>query len=257
MPILRADDDGQLSYRIHGTGYDAVLLVHGWMVSGQVWDPLAEELTGRRLVCPDLRGSGRSTPARRDLRLERLARDVLAVAEHAGLERFALVGHSMGGQVALLAAALVPDRITSLALLNPVPPGGLALPEPVVEAFRGAGGNADALGSILDASCRDLPSHRRATLVADALTIEPDWIAEGFDIWRVGGVEAAASQVRAPTLVVATDDPFLSRELLDVAVRAKISRAELTVIPEAGHYPQLERAAATGAVLEAFWKRVG
>lgn len=227
----------------------ALLLVHGWMVTGQVWDTLAEALPDAALVVPDVRGAGLSAGATGPLALEALARDVLEVADAAGLARFVLVGHSMGGQVAALAAALAGARVAGLVLLNPVPAGGLQLPAQVARAFRAAGGNAAALGGILDAACRQLTRSARAALLEDAQRVAPAHVAELFDTWTRGGGTEHLRAIEAPTTVVATDDPFLPRALLQAEVAGRIPGARLLHLPGAGHYPQVECAAATAALL--------
>jgi non-heme chloroperoxidase len=60
MPIALASDQIPLHYRVLGDGPRDVLLVHGWMVSGAVYEELVEKLDlgGLRLVIPDLRGTG-------------------------------------------------------------------------------------------------------------------------------------------------------------------------------------------------------
>ena len=102
MPTTTATDGTTLHYRVLGDGPRSVVLVHGWMMSGAVWDAMLEKLdmTGLRLVVPDHRGTGESGRPASGYSLEQYAKDVLAVADHAGAKRFSLVGHSMGGQIA-------------------------------------------------------------------------------------------------------------------------------------------------------------
>src|SRR5436305_8068343 len=95
-----------------------VLLVHGFTAdAGEVAGvlaPLAER--GWHAVAPDLRGHGASDrptdPAAYSFEL--LAADVVALADHLGWGRFALVGHSMGGAVAQIVALDHPERLTAL-----------------------------------------------------------------------------------------------------------------------------------------------
>jgi non-heme chloroperoxidase len=177
------------------------------------------------------------------------------VVDHAGLEHFHLVGHSMGGQLAQLLATHLPDRLRSLALLNPVPVAGLPLPPEVATGFRSAGGRPEALGGILDAACRQLPPEGRAELLEAALAIAPEVIAEGFDAWTMGADEEPATAAAAPTMVLATDDPFLPADLLSLEVVARIPGAVLEHLPGPGHYPQIEQPGPTAQHLHALWRR--
>src|SRR5262245_1511379 len=123
MHAVTSSDGTQLSYRVVGSGPIDVVLVHGWMVSGAVFDELIEALgtDGVRIVAPDHRGTGRSGQPDGGYSIEQYARDVLAVADAAGATKFVVVGHSMGGQIAQWLAATAPDRVLGAVLLCPVP----------------------------------------------------------------------------------------------------------------------------------------
>jgi non-heme chloroperoxidase len=253
-----APDGARLAYHIVGEPPPRVLLVHGWMTSGRVWDQVLPALAAHGPLVVDLRGAGASGACAAGITLDRLVDDLVAVVDHAGLARFHLVGHSMGGQLAQLLAARAPGRLRSLALLNPVPVAGLPLPAPVADSFRAAGGQRAVFDGILDAACRQLPAEARALLLDEALAIAPAVIAEVFDAWTAGSpapVSPPPSMTGVPTLVLATDDPFLPRALLADAVAARFPGAALEHLPGPGHYPQLEHPAATAALLAALWAR--
>ena len=175
----------------------------------EVWRP-----QGVRLIVLDLRCAGGAERVDGGYTLERHAEDVLAVLDAEAVERAVLIGHSMGGQVAQLVAATRPDRISGLCLVLPVPASGLSLPADARAMFRAAGGNAEALGRILDMASPGLPGGVRGRLLAEALRIAPRCVAEAFDAWSAGGFADRLASIRAPTLVVASDDPFLPVALL-------------------------------------------
>lgn len=256
--VARATDGTELAYRVVGTGPKDVLVVHGWMVSSQVYDELLASLgdAGLRFVVPDLRGAGASGRPAGGYDLAQYARDLVAVADHAGLGRFAVVGHSMGGQLALLLAATEPERVTGAALVCPVPPGGAPLPAEVATLFRTSGEDRRKQGAILDNVCLALPPETKEQLLDDAGTIPARCIEQGFASWSRGfddgGGDGALRRVRAPVLVVATDDPALPRALLEDTVVARLPGAGLAYLPGAGHYPLVERPRETAAVLRAF-----
>ena len=147
------------------------LFVHGWMTDGRVHDQLVARVdrADRRLVVPDLRGFGASGP-RPEQSLQGHADDLWALADALELERLVWVGHSMGGQIAQLAAAQHPERVEALLLINPVPLAGLALPAEVRPLFESAGGDRDKLAAILDMACLALASRDREVLLDAALT---------------------------------------------------------------------------------------
>jgi len=104
---FEADDSG-------GPG-EAVVLLHGYPGTRVSWDRVAPALTGAgyRVLAFDQRGysPGARPPGRRSYTLDLLVGDVLALAGHAGLDRFHLVGHDWGGSVAWAAAAWHPERL--------------------------------------------------------------------------------------------------------------------------------------------------
>ena len=78
----------------------------------------------RRAVALDLRGHGRSEPPKDgDYTIAAMAGDIAAVVDTLGLDRFVLVGHSMGGGVALTYAGAHPDRVAGLVLVDPIGDG--------------------------------------------------------------------------------------------------------------------------------------
>ncbi len=248
----RASDGVTLSYRAIGEGAP-VVLVHGWMASGGVFDSIIDRFPGRRLIVPDLRGAGMSQRAVPDS-LARLATDVLEIANAANAQDFELVGHSMGGQIATLVAVSAPSRVRSLALLCPVPLAGIALPPDADGLFRSAGGDANKLGTILDLACKQLTPEAKRALVDEALTIAPESIARVYELWSKG-VDADLSGLDVPTLVVATDDPFTPPAMLNPQVVDRIAGARLAVLRGPGHYPTVERPAETAALLTEFWDK--
>ena len=259
MPIVTSSDQTPIHYRVIGDGPRNVLLVHGWMVSGAVYNDMVEKLdtTGLRLVIPDLRGSGGSGAPAGGYTLEQHARDVLAVARHAGLERFTVVGHSMGGQVAQWVAAQEPSRVEGLMLLCTVPAAGMALPPDAVGLFRTSAGDREKQKIILGLACKQLSPEALERLLKDSGTLGAPAIEGGFDAWTGGGFEAKLSSITAPTLVVATDDPFLPPAFLREKVVNLIKGARLAYLPGPGHYPQPERPAETAALLTSFLAGLG
>lgn len=110
--VLMVDDDG--------SGDLPVLFVHSLCGNSTYWSAQLEHLRHtRQAVAFDLRGHGRSqAPADNDYSLDSLATDIDAVVDCIGLDRFVLVGHSIGGSVALHYAGLRPQRVAGLLLLD-------------------------------------------------------------------------------------------------------------------------------------------
>ena len=114
-----AEDGTRLFFGELGRG-PAVLLNDGIGCDGFAWRYLMPALAEhRRVVHWHYRGHGRSGPPRDRVRIDvpALARDAVTVLDHLGIERAALLGHSMGTQVALETYRLAPDRVSALVLI--------------------------------------------------------------------------------------------------------------------------------------------
>lgn len=98
----------------------AVVLVHGLGFGRSRWASQSEMLVnaGFRVLSYDLRGFGDSDPATGNFDIEALANDLEAVREAAGLERFHLVGHSLGGMCVQQYTLAHPERVASLVLAS-------------------------------------------------------------------------------------------------------------------------------------------
>ncbi|XXF78315.1 alpha/beta hydrolase [Myxococcaceae bacterium GXIMD 01537] len=254
MPTAIASDQTQIHYRIVGDGPRTVLLVHGWMVSGAVWDEMAEliDTTGLKLLIPDHRGTGKSGRPASGYSLAQYVDDMFQVVNHAGAERFTVVGHSMGGQVAQWVAAHAPDRVDGVVLLNSVPASGLPLPPDAAGLFRTSAGDREKQKMILGLACKQLSAPALEKALADAGQVAEQAIVGGFDAWTGGGFAHRLAAITAPTLVVATDDAFLPPAFLKESVVKPIRHARLAYLPGPGHYPQLERPHETAALVGAF-----
>jgi pimeloyl-ACP methyl ester carboxylesterase len=251
MPSFTTPDGLNISYRILGEG-EPVVLVHGWMVGGAIFDSITDSLlrAGKQLIIPDQRGVGDSAQPATGYTIEKYAQDLLGLVEAAGLKRFKLVGHSMGGQIAQLAAASLGDRVKMMVLLCPVPAAGVPLPDELRKMFRSSAGNAETQTAILKMACKQLDDAGLASILATAATVFPNCIAESFDAWTAGGFEARLAEITCEkTYVIGTDDPFLPREVLESMVVAPIANSEFVYLPGPGHYPQIEATEATAAKL--------
>jgi haloacetate dehalogenase len=120
---IEGADGVMINVAVEGSG-PAIVLLHGFPQTHLMWRHVAPALAGEfTVICPDLRGYGDSDkPAGAAAYAKReMARDVLAVSERLGFERFALVGHDRGALVAFRAALDHPRAVTHLASLDVLP----------------------------------------------------------------------------------------------------------------------------------------
>ncbi|MGW4240998.1 alpha/beta fold hydrolase [Nocardia sp. NPDC004722] len=112
--------DAQIHYTDTGGDGVPVVFAHGFFMDSTMFDPqlaLADE--GYRVICWDARGHGQTqAPAGQPFSYWDLARDCLAVMDHAGVDRAVIAGMSQGGYIALRVALTAPERVQSLILLD-------------------------------------------------------------------------------------------------------------------------------------------
>jgi len=253
-----------------GTGGVPLLLLHGFTGARsdfEFWiDPLAA--LGYHVVAPDQRGHGASDKPEGEARYSFtvFASDALLLADQLGWDRFALLGHSMGGMVAQQIAIDAPDRLVALVLMDTT--GGALSVDPDLrdlgaELARTVG--TDAIADFLQGTDSPLTTdaYRRACIA------DPSYEARGDRNLRSasGSMYAAmllaidvradhaallADAVSCPTLVMvgAEDEAFLapSRELA-----AAIGGAQLEVIEGGGHSPQFEAPEAAWSAVSTFF----
>ena len=101
----------------------SVVLLHGKNFNGYYWESTARALlaAGYRVIIPDQIGFGKSSkPRRYQFSFQQLALNTRALLDHLGIRTASVVGHSMGGMLAIRFALIFPDRVEKLALINPI-----------------------------------------------------------------------------------------------------------------------------------------
>ncbi|MCJ1677705.1 alpha/beta hydrolase [Streptomyces sp. APSN-46.1] len=234
----------------------AVVLLHSSVCDRRMWEPqwapLAE--AGFRVVRPDFRTCGESPAAEAPYSDHG---DVLALLDHLGIERAVLVGSSYGGRVALLLAALTPERVSGLALLCPALPGQVR--GPALQAFAAAedalleaGDLAGAaefnarhwLGPDADEAAHALvrAMQLRAFEVALTATGDHELPEPAIDL----------SAVTAPVLAIGGAHDIPDFRAVPAHLASRIPGATARELPWAGHLPSLERPTETTRLLLEF-----
>jgi proline iminopeptidase len=266
--------DASLYVEIVGHG-DPLLLMHGGPGLDHVSLAPFRELADRHtVVFYDHRCNGRSTGTPvTSMTWENLTADADAIREELGFERWAVLGHSFGGQVALEYALRYPERVSHLVLLDTagdarwsqeraaeVLAGRGFSPKTVAVARRFYDGRIDPK-DFVRASIRLLPAydHRFSLLRLAREMLKGGWRASmrpealifGGQMMRGWSVMDRLGEIRAPTLVIAGHDDFLFPPESQALLSAGIRNARLRIIERAGHNPQSERPAETlGAVAD-------
>jgi pimeloyl-ACP methyl ester carboxylesterase len=249
-----------------GSG-DPLVLVHGAGTSCAIWRRAMPLLArdGRHVVTPDVPGYGGSPPAGPGFALEQVAERLASGLQTAGVAApYDLVGHSMGGGIAILLAAHHPERVRRLVLVAPA--GLAALPralaallgrvaEPYAIARRTLAsplaGSALvrrlALAGVAYDGARVPPEHARAVLASSAGATR---IGPGLASAAAADLQHALARVDAPLgLVWGEHDPVIPRRRIEVIRRVR-PEAALRIVPDTAHAPMLERPEEFCAALE-------
>src|SRR6476620_300980 len=114
---------GTLHVRVGGSG-PAVLLLHGFGDTGDMWQPLAEILVkDHTVIVPDLRGMGLSSHPEGGYEKASQARDIAKILDELNASRISLVTHDIGNMVGYALAAQFPDRVERWAVMDAPLPG--------------------------------------------------------------------------------------------------------------------------------------
>lgn len=120
MPLLPLGDL-RYHYRDIGTG-ETLLLLSGMASDGASWQPMLESLVARfRVILPDQRCTGQTTPSDITSSREAMLDDIVALLDALQLRRVHLIGHSMGAMLGWSLAARRPDRVRSLVTMSAPP----------------------------------------------------------------------------------------------------------------------------------------
>lgn len=126
----------RLHSQVVGSGPDLIIL-HGLFGSHQNWRSVARRLSGQfRVHTVDLRNHGAS-PHHHEVNYPLMAEDLLSFMNQAGIERVHLLGHSLGGKVAMQFALLHAERVSKMIIVDIAPRAYEALHDDVFEALRG------------------------------------------------------------------------------------------------------------------------
>ncbi|MGW0608130.1 alpha/beta fold hydrolase [Streptomyces sp. NPDC002640] len=246
-----------MGHEEYGDGPHTVIALHGWLGSAAAWRPLHRHLDGAafRYVFPDHRGYGSRLGETGAYTLAEASADVLALADRLGVERFSLLGHSMGGTVMQRVLADAPHRVRAMAGVSPVPAGGVPFDEQAWALFSGAAdepANRRAIvdfttggrltGVWLDAVVEH--SVRNSTRAAVAGYLEA-WANTDFHT-EIKGSEVAVKAI------VGEHDPALGAGVMEATFRQWYPRCEVEVLANAGHYAMDETPVALATSVERF-----
>jgi pimeloyl-ACP methyl ester carboxylesterase len=254
-----------IRYHVIGAG-PAVVLVHGWLSSSRIWEQLAGRLAQRFTVYTlDLSGFGESDKPLSGYGIRNGSRLLYAFCAHFGLTHANVIGHDLGGAMAVKLAADHPDVVGRLVIISaPADEDQIDLPTtlwlvtvPIVgPIFYALGRVARPVRRLwmrpFVADSADLTEE----MVDDAGRSTPAAVSKTLSISRReisgGRLARQARIIRIPLLVVAgEEDQIVDPQSVGVWAEG-VERAEICLIDECGHVPMVERIAEFNAQILAF-----
>ena len=244
-----------------GSGDRHVLAVHGWFGSARGWGSLPDFLDRSTYTYAfmDLRGYGGRQEVAGEFTMEEAAADAITLAGELGWDRFSVIGHSMGAKVAHQMLLQAPDRLDKLVGLNPVPPGAVPMDEQGWELFSGAAANAGNRAAIIDFTTG---SKLTATFINHVVrhSLENSNQAAFAAYLHAWAKTDFSGKVQPDTstpvkVIVGVNDPALSADVMEKTWLVCFPEAEMTILPDAGHYPMFESPVSLVTSIEEFLGR--
>ena len=202
-----------------------VLLIHGITSNGHVWTRLGEHLSqqGFRVIGPDLRGRGLSSKPDHGYGIQFHVADLLTLLDSLGLDRVSILGHSLGGLIALDMAALFPARVQKLVVVDI----GIRLPADTLQAIAASLSRLGQVYPSIDAyldMCKRMPYFTWSDFWDAYFRYDAEVRPDGTVLSRVSkagiqeeiannatlNAELLVPMVRAPTLILRATEGTLA-----------------------------------------------
>ena len=266
-----ATNGTRLFVRVGGHG-PAVVMLHGYGESGDMWQPLAVAMARTHtVIVPDLRGMGLSGHPPGGYDKKNQGRDIAGVLDALHVGKVDVVAHDIGNMVAFAFVAEQPQRVGRLVLMDaPIPgvgPWEEILKNPLLWHFRFYGPDMERLVKgreriYLDRFWNEFSANPKnfdeASRVHYArLYALPDAMHDGFEQFHAFDQDAldnhkflAAGPLPVPVLAIGGEKSFGPE--MAVVARAAFSNVQGVVIPDAGHWLMEESPEATVAAIQEF-----
>ena len=262
-PSPRTEPVDETVWQEDGSGLP-VILIHGLGMDRHMWAGQVRDLAKRyKVITYDLIGHGESSKKPGPYNLGMFAEQVRLLADARGLDRFALVGFSLGGLIAQTFALTHPERLTAVVVMN-------AIYDRTVEERTAVRARAEAIAREGPAATVDAalgrwltPGFRRARPDIEAIirrrvmTNDPVAYAAAYRVFAEADPELAGRLhgIRCPALVITGEDDVGSNPHMAKRMAEAIPGAELVILPDLRHLAPMEGPEAMNAALLDFLDR--
>lgn len=250
---VRSADSVPIEYRVYGRGEPALVFIHGWSCDSSYWRAQVEEFRSRYTVATvDLAGHGASGRNRTSWSMAAFGADVAAVARELPNEKLVLIGHSMGGPVALAAAPALGERLLGIIGIDTFKSVD-AVPQPRSEADAVlAQMKADFVGTTrefvdLHFFAKGADPALRRQIVHDMALAPPEVAIPALAALLEMDHAAALAGAGVPIVAINAD---LGAPTDEAGIRTLAPRFRLEVVEGLGHFLMMEDPPRVNALIE-------
>jgi 3-oxoadipate enol-lactonase len=254
---VTASDGATAGARVAGDRGPALIFVHGVGSTAAIWDAQLDTFSGEYRCCAiELRGNGAlPDPEPSLITREGFANDVLAIADARGMERFTLVGCSLGGVVAFELWQRVPERFERMVVVGSFAryPDGQAYADGVKAAARGAG-DMRAFAESRAAKLGLPPERLRETIEQMGRKSVDCYVASTQATWT-GDYRDVLPTIRVPALVLCGERDAVAPAALAEEIARGIPGATFAIVAGAGHVANADAPTTFNDLLRRFLQR--
>lgn len=241
---VRAEDGVNIVCEVRGKGDTALIFLHGWCGDRAYWKGQADVFAADyRVITLDQAGHGESGKDRKEWTVKSLAGDVDAVVKELGLKRVILVGHSMGGQVSLMAAKRMPGKVVAVIGVDTLQNAEFKMPEEATKKFLELfaadfkGTMRGGLPALLHGKTD--PELKKWLISRAEMQDEKMAIALMRDLQGLDAKELL-KEAKTPVRCINSAGGFQFHTPTKVDVNKKYADYDAVLINDVGHYPMLE-----------------
>jgi 3-oxoadipate enol-lactonase len=248
----------KLYYEEAGEGLP-VLLIHGYPLMHTIWKPVINLLGSEaRWITPDIRGFGRSSSPKGTYSMPLLASDMAALLDHLQIKSAVVIGHSMGGYIALNFFKAYPERLLGL---------GLICSQAAADNEERRAARQAQIKKVIEQGTDYLAATMAATLTnqTDLVTDLQEIILQADTDGIIGALLGMAeredmtdylSKIKVPTLVVVGSSDTLIPTQKSREMANRLPDASLVQIANAAHIPMMENPRALAYELSNWLKKI-
>jgi len=256
--VATSSDGAAIHYTVHGSRGPFLMLLHGWCCSQEFWRLQTERLSkGFQVIAIDLPGHGLSAAQPPRLwSIEGFGSDAVAVADALGADRLALVGHSMGGAVAIEAALRLGPRSTFLLGVDTFVDAAFYRRRPRTEVEARKQAFADDFPGTMNKMVRQITANNAQRQMVDWIVgamarAQPQMALPVLDALLAWDIEARWPLLRGPI------ETINSAMLAEKSEQLDLDGLRIHALNAVGHFPMLEDPERFNAVTLAILKRHG